>query len=233
MKDKKVNYGLTFNEKTLFVLKQMKDGMLLAFPQELPNCHFTFLFKGEKINIHHTDENKTGKNRYDNKNRFEINPNKTNLEIRKDFENIIMKHELPISKLPGRAYMGGYFQFLENEIPSESGGKYRLPIEDIWRKLYIIRKDQMTFYRGKIWIALDRGGGIKGKWHDIGIVFGPFNGRTFFLPYKAFKDIYSNLYPNLKINMSFISSRINFLLPFNDKVKNVLMRRGRKIVEGT
>ena len=230
MKDKKVNYGLTFNAKTLFVLRQMKDGMLLSFPQELPNYHFSFLIKKEEISIHPTDESKDGKNRYHNKNRFEINFNDIHIEY---LENIIKRYEFPVSKLPGRVYLGGYFRLSENETNSGKSGECRMPLEECWEQLYIIRRNGMTFCKDKIWIALNRGGGIKGNWYDIGIVFGSFKDRAFFFPYKAFREMYSHLYPNLsEIDMSFMCSKINILPPFDDKVKNNLIERGRKYILG-
>jgi hypothetical protein len=235
MKDKEVNYGFTFNEKTFFVLRQMKDGMLLSFPQELPNYHFSFLIKKEGISIHPTDESKDGKNRYHNKNRVEIEFNDIHIEnLEKDLENIIKKYEFPISKLPGSLYLGGYFQLSENETNAGKSRKCRIPLEEYWKQLYIIRRNKMTFCKDKIWIALNRDGGIKGKWYDIGIVFGPFKDRVFFFPYKAFRETYSYLYPNLsKMDMSFMYSEINMLPPFDEKAKKFLMGKGRKVVKET
>jgi len=181
VKKQKLNLKLTYGNKTHSFSRQSRDGFIVGFPQESPLCHLTALFEKERFSIHATKDNEIGNDRYETDNRVEIKFDDKQLQEhfnQHDWTQYL--EECQVSKLPGKLYLGGYFHSLRNEVSLQD--RY-LSMEDLFSKLYIVKGRHLRFYQEKMWLVLSKERGKNGRWHDIGLLYGPFNNRIYYLSY--------------------------------------------------
>lgn len=228
---KKITHKIKYQNETIFFMKESKDGVISGFPKENPLYHLTCIFKQERFSCHVTKDKGMGGNRYDKNNRFEINLSNETSNRLAQFDAMKYAVECDMSKLPGKVYLSGGFHTLMDETTQQSKV---LLLEDFINKVYIVKARHLRFCRNKMWHVLDKEKGKNGRWYDIGFLYGPFNGRTFYSSYKSLNEMLSSLMEILKadniLGNSLMIQGADVMFNLNQKVKNLLMRNGKRTV---
>jgi hypothetical protein len=231
---KRLSYKIKYERKTAALIKELKDGLLMKFPFENPDIHFTFLAMEGKLSIHHTNETMCGKDRHDNSQRIEIDFNMAVAEdIKQQVENYDWLKYLVVSDYmhaPGRAYLCGFIEQFMGKIT----GSHEKSTEEILENIYMIRREQLPLCSDRMIIVYDRAGGVKGRWHDTGWLFKHATSKkVVYISFASLNKIIIDFAEMLQLDgfskgLDFPKRNI-FNFDINDRSKKLLLWNGQRI----
>lgn len=230
MAKKKYQHKLTYKNMTAGLIKETSNGFLFSMPLIKERIHFQIIIEEHRISGHTTIEDPNGKI-YPKDGRFEIDISQADFSKIEEinFENYLTKSG--VKSLPGRTYLGGYFQqFLQ----LNKSDLQKSSLEDHIERAYLVKRNELSGCPDKIWIAYDKAGGIKGKWYNIGLVFGTLeNNECYFLSWKQLGSLCLEMLnkSNVKVSITLDDSPKGNVLPclVNYKNKEYLTKKGKTL----